>query len=153
MPGVFQTSNPALNTKTFEHSIPADGQVMTLQGTVNKSGFLLLLAAAAAAWTWWLARTRPEAVALCVWRGLIGGFVFALITIFKKEWSPVTAPIYAVCEGFALGGISAAVNQVYSGIVLQALGLTGAVTAMMLLLYTSGMVRATRNGQSGAGMV
>jgi uncharacterized YccA/Bax inhibitor family protein len=143
MPGLFKTSNPALNAKTFENSSSSVGEAMTLQGTVNKTGFLLCCAAATAAWTWWLARTQPEAVALCMWGGLIGGLVFALVTIFKKEWAPVTAPIYALCEGLALGGISAALNQVYSGIVLQALGLTAAVTAVMLLLYTSGVIRAT----------
>ena len=143
MPGLFKTSNPALNAKTFENSSSSVGEAMTLQGTVNKTGFLLCCAAATAAWTWWLARTQPEAVALCMWGGLIGGLVFALVTIFKKEWAPVTAPIYALCEGLALGGISAALNHVYSGIVLQALGLTAAVTAVMLLLYTSGVIRAT----------
>ena len=143
MPGLFKTSNPALNAKTFENSSSSVGEAMTLQGTVNKTGFLLCCAAATAAWTWWLARTQPEAVALCMWGGLIGGLVFALVTILKKEWAPVTAPIYALCEGLALGGISAALNQVYSGIVLQALGLTAAVTAVMLLLYTSGVIRAT----------
>ena len=143
MPGLFKTYNPALNAKTFENSSSSVGEAMTLQGTVNKTGFLLCCAAATAAWTWWLARTQPEAVALCMWGGLIGGLVFALVTIFKKEWAPVTAPIYALCEGLALGRISAALNQVYSGIVLQALGLTAAVTAVMLLLYTSGVIRAT----------
>jgi len=143
MPGLLKTSNPALNAKTFENRAPVAGEVMTLQGTVNKTFFLLLCAAATAAWTFWLARTQPEAVALCLWGGLIGGLVFALVTIFKKEWAPVTAPIYALCEGFALGGIAAVLNQVYPGIALQALGLTGAVTAVMLLLYTSGVIRAT----------
>ena len=38
--------------------------------------------------------------------GFIGGFIVALVTIFKKEWSPITVPIYAVLEGLALGGIS-----------------------------------------------
>ena len=71
------------------------------------------------------------------------GFVFAFITIFKKEWAPVTAPIYALCEGLALGGISAVLNRAYPGIALQAFGLTGAVTAVMLLLYTSGGIQAT----------
>jgi len=143
MPGLIKTSNPALNANTFENRFASGGEAMTLQGTVNKTGLLLLCAAATAAWTWWLARTQHEAVALCMWGGLIGGLVFALATIFKKEWSPVTAPIYALCEGLALGGISAVFNRVYPGIVLQALGLTGAVTTVMLLLYTSGVIRAT----------
>ena len=143
MSSLLKTSNPALNEKTFENRVPISGEAMTLQGTVNKTAFLLLCAVATAAWTWWLARTQPEAVSLCLWGGLIGGFVSALVTILKKEWAPVTAPIYALCEGLALGGISAVLNHVYSGIVLQALGLTGAVTAAMLLLYTSGAIRAT----------
>ncbi len=143
MPGLFKTSNPALNAKTFENRFAIDGEAMTLQGTVNKTGLLLFCAAATAAWTWWLARAQPAAVPLCLWGGLIGGLIFALVTIFKKEWAPVTAPIYALCEGLALGGISAFLNQTYSGIVLQALGLTGAVTAVMLLLYTPGVIRAT----------
>jgi uncharacterized YccA/Bax inhibitor family protein len=29
-----------------------------------------------------------------------------MVTIFKKEWAPVTAPIYALLEGLFLGGIS-----------------------------------------------
>lgn len=143
MPGLFKTSNPALNAKTFENRVSSAGEAMTLQGTVNRTAFLLFCAVATGAWTWWLAHTQPEVVTLCLWGGLIGGLVFALITTFKKEWSPVTAPIYALCEGLALGGISAALNQVYSGIVLQALGLTAAVTAVMLMLYTSGVIRAT----------
>ena len=144
MPGLFKTSNPALNAKTFENRVPIAGEAMTLQGTVNKTGFLLFGAAATAAWAWWLAGTNPESVALCLWGGLIGGLVFALVTIFKKEWAPVTAPVYALCEGLALGGISAVLNQVYPGIALQALELTGAVTAVMLVLYTSGIIRAAR---------
>ena len=35
--------------------------------------------------------------------GAIGGFVVALVTIFKKEWSPISAPIYALLEGLLLG--------------------------------------------------
>jgi uncharacterized YccA/Bax inhibitor family protein len=143
MSSLLKTSNPALNARTFENRLPIGGESMTLQGTVNKTGFLLICAVATAAWTWWLARTQAEAVALCLWGGLIGGLVFALATIFKKEWALVTAPIYALCEGFALGGISEVLNHAYPGIALQAIGLTAAVTAVMLLLYTSGLIRAT----------
>ena len=143
MPGLFKTSNPALNAQTFDNRAAVGGEAMTLQGTVNKTGLLLFCAVATAAWTWWLARTQPQAVTLCLWGGLIGGLLFALATIFKKEWAPVTAPIYALCEGFALGGISEVLNRAYPGIALQAIGLTAAVTLVMLLLYTSGMIRAT----------
>ncbi|MGH9561902.1 MAG: Bax inhibitor-1/YccA family protein, partial [Terracidiphilus sp.] len=143
MPGLLKTSNPALNAKTLEGHVAFAGEAMTLQGTVNKTGFLLFCATATAAYTWWLVRTQPENVAPWMWGGLIGGLVFALVTIFKKEWAPVTAPIYALCEGLALGGLSAVLNTAYPGIAIQALGLTFGVTAVMLMLYTSGLVRAT----------
>ncbi len=143
MPGVFKTSNPALNANTFENRIAVEGDTMTLRGTVAKTGFLLFCAAGSVAWTCRLARTQPEIASRCLWGGLVGGLVFAIATIFKKEWAPITAPIYALCEGFALGGISVVLEAAYPGIALQALGLTGAVTLAMLLLYASGMVRAT----------
>jgi len=148
MPGLFKTSNPAFNAKTFENRVPGADEPMTLQGTVNKTGFLLFCAAATAGWTW-LGRTQPEAVTMCLWGGMIVGLVVALATIFKKQWAPVTAPIYALCEGFALGGISEILNRAYPGIAFQALGLTAAVTAAMLLLYTSGTIRATPKFTAG----
>ncbi|HTZ74779.1 MAG TPA: Bax inhibitor-1/YccA family protein [Candidatus Aquilonibacter sp.] len=143
MPGLFKPSNPALNSRTFEQPIALGGEAMTLQGTVNKTGLLLFLAVSAAAWTWYLANTEPDSIGLWMWGGLIVGLAFALATIFKKEWSPVTAPAYAICEGLALGGISATFEQAYHGLPMQALGLTFGVTLVMLVLYTSRVLRAT----------
>jgi len=143
MPGLFKTSNPALNSRTFERPVALGGEAMTLQGTVNKTGLLLFLAVSAAAWTWYLASTDADSLGLWMWGGLIAGLVFAVVTIFKKEWSPVTAPAYAICEGLALGGISAMFEQAYHGLPAQALGLTFGVTLVMLVLYTSRVLRAT----------
>ena len=144
MPGLFKTSNPALNEKTFEGRVAASGEAMTLQGTVNKTGFLLFCASATAAWTWWLAHSQtPQDASLWMFGGLAIGFIFALVTIFRKEWSPFTAPVYALAEGLALGGISAMLEQLYPGIAIQSVGLTLGVTLVMLVLYTSGTVRAT----------
>jgi len=144
MPGLFKTSNPALNEDTFKGRVAVAGEAMTLQGTVNKTGILLLCVVVAAAWTWGIVHSQaPEAAAPWMFGGLIGGLVLALVTVFKKQWSPITAPLYALCEGLALGGISAFLEMSYPGIAIQAAGLTFAVTAVMLMLYTSGMVRAT----------
>lgn len=143
MPSLFKTSNPALNAKTFNTRVALGAETMSLQGTVNKTGFLLFCASAAAAWTWYLANTQADSLPLWMWGGLLVGFVVAFVTVFKKEWSPVTAPVYALCEGLALGGISAFLEHAYPGIPIQALGLTFGVTFVMLLLYTSGILRAT----------
>jgi uncharacterized YccA/Bax inhibitor family protein len=75
--------------------------------------------------------------------GLIGGFVTAMVTIFKKEWAPVTAPIYAALEGLALGGLSAVFEMQYHGIVLQAVALTFGTMICMLIAYRSGLIKVT----------
>ena len=66
-----------------------------------------------------------------------------MITIFKKEWAPVTAPVYAILEGLALGAISAFYQLQFKGIVFQAVGLTFAVLAVMLMLYRTGVIKVT----------
>jgi uncharacterized YccA/Bax inhibitor family protein len=144
MPGLFKTSNPALNENTFDGRVAVAGEAMTLQGTVNKTGVLLLCVVITSAWTWGIAHSQtPEAALPWMMGGLVGGLVFALVTIFKKEWSPVTSPIYALCEGLVLGGISALLERTYPGIAIQAMGLTFGVTAVMLMLYRTGVLRAT----------
>jgi uncharacterized YccA/Bax inhibitor family protein len=144
MPGLFKTSNPALNENTFDDRVAVAGEAMTLQGTVNKTGVLLLCVVITSAWTWGIAHSQaPEAALPWMLGGLVGGLVFALVTIFKKEWSPITSPIYALCEGLVLGGISALLERTYPGIAIQAMGLTFGVTAVMLMLYRTGVLRAT----------
>jgi uncharacterized YccA/Bax inhibitor family protein len=81
--------------------------------------------------------------------GVFGGFVVALVTIFKKEWSPITAPVYALLEGLALGGISAIFERTYPGVAMQAVGLTFGTLFIMLLAYKTGMIRATQKFKLG----
>jgi uncharacterized YccA/Bax inhibitor family protein len=146
---LMRTSNPALNERAFKGQV-AIGEAMTLQGTVNKTGFLLLCVVATAAWTWGLSHSnQPEAALPWMIGGLLGGFVVALVTIFKKTWSPFTAPIYALLEGLALGGISALLELRYPGIAIQAVGLTFGTLFVMLLAYKTGVIRATERFKVG----
>jgi len=148
---LFKTSNPALGAKTFEEmarSQYGSGDVaarMTLNGTVNKTGILLVCAIATAGWTWFqFMQTRQIAdVVPEIMIGLIGGFICAMVTIFKKEWSPVTAPAYALLEGLVLGGISAVFELRYPGIAIQAVGLTFGTLFVMLFLYRTGVIKVT----------
>ena len=91
-----------------------DGR-MTLAGTVNKTGILLVLCLITASFTWniFFRSGDPAAVTGLLWIGLIGGLVLALITIFKRQWAGITAPLYALAEGLALGGISAMFEAQY----------------------------------------
>ena len=155
---LMKTSNPALAANTFRDL--SDSQYggltdlagrMTLNGTVNKTGILLVCAIATAAWTWRLfSQSRDFAdVSTLMLVGLIGGFICAMVTIFKKEWSPVTAPIYALLEGLSLGGISALLDFKYPGIAIQAVSLTFGTLFVLLLAYRSGLIHVTQKFRLG----
>jgi uncharacterized YccA/Bax inhibitor family protein len=149
MANPFRTSNPALNEKAFQGQV-ALGDAMTLQGTVNRTGLLLLCVVATSAWTWGMAHSpTPEAATPWMIGGVIGGFVAALVTIFKKNWAPLTAPLYALLEGLALGGISAFFEKSYPGIAVEAVGLTFGTLLVMLVAYKTGVIRATERFKLG----
>ena len=120
---------------------------MTLAGTVNKTGILLILCLITAAYTWniFFQTGDPSAVMGYLWVGLIGGLVLALITIFKRQWAGITAPLYALAEGLALGGISAIFEAQYPGIVIQAMGLTFGTLGVLLIAYKTGLIKPTEN--------
>jgi uncharacterized YccA/Bax inhibitor family protein len=81
--------------------------------------------------------------------GLLGGFVVALVTVFKKNWAMVTAPIYALLEGLVLGALSAVFEARFPGIVIQAVGLTFGTLFALLMAYKSGLIKATENFKLG----
>ncbi len=149
----MRSANPALHEKTFESQRAiAGGEVMTLNGTVNKTGMLLVLLVIPAAWVWSRFMANPEnpaAVMPYIWGGLILGLVLALVTTFKAAWSPITAPAYAIFEGLAIGGISAFFEMQFPGIVIQAVGLTFGTLAALLMAYKAGVIRATENFKLG----
>ena len=150
---MMRSSNPALNAKTFtSYARPyAEGETMTIGGTVNRTGFLLVLCLLPAAWVWqkFFASQNPEVVYPYLIGGALGGFVAALVTIFKKDWAPVTAPIYAILEGLFLGGLSAIFEARFPGIVIQAVGLTFGTLFALLMAYKSGVIKATENFKLG----
>ena len=154
-----RSGNPVLKDSTFldlgsGSIVTGDAGAMTLNGTVNKTGLLLVITLVGAMYSWSQAATSlasgdagllmPLALG-----GAIGGFIVALVTIFKKAWSPVTAPLYAGLEGLFLGAISAIFEMRYPGIVMQAVGLTFGTLAALLLAYRSGLIRATENFKLG----
>ena len=151
MAQLMRTSNPALNEQAFQGAGVATGEAMTLQGTVNKTGVLLICAIATAAYTWnvFNRTQQPDSVMGLAIVGGIGGFIAALVTIFKKTWAPVTAPIYALLEGLVLGGISAMFEMRFHGIAIQAVSLTFGTLVVLLLAYRSGLIPVTQKFKMG----
>jgi uncharacterized YccA/Bax inhibitor family protein len=142
---MFRTGNPALKESTFRGVSRAVGEeAMTLQGTVNKTGMSLLILLAAAAFVWNSANPQPFVLV-----GLVGGLVTALVTVFKNTAAPVTTPLYAAFEGLLLGGLSLVFEARYPGIVVNAVALTFGTLAVLLVAYSSGLIRPSENFKLG----
>ena len=141
---MIRSGNPALTKNTFENLSSVNSEVMTLDGAVNKTAISMGILLLAAYYTY------SNAIMSYILIGFIGGFILALITIFKKEWSPVTVPIYALLEGLALGGISKIyANAFEAGIVPQAIILTLGILFALLFAYKSKIIAATENFKLG----
>lgn len=151
MADLMKTANPALGENTFREVSGFAGDTMTVSGTVNKAGILMLLCVASAAWTWnrFFATGDPASVAPMMVVGGIGGFILALVTIFKKQWAGITSPLYALAQGALLGGISAMFEMRFKGIAIQAVMLTFGTLVAMLLAYRTGLIKVTEKFRLG----
>lgn len=142
---MFRTGNPALKESTFRGLTRAQGEAaMTLQGTVNKTGISLLILLGAAAFVW-----NSSVPQLFIIVGLVGGLIAALVTVFKPTAAPITTPIYAAFEGLLLGGLSLFFEQRYPGIVINAVALTFGTLAVLLAVYSTGLIRPSENFKLG----
>jgi uncharacterized YccA/Bax inhibitor family protein len=143
-------TNPAFTDSAIDRARAEGGTgVMTIVGAAWKSFALVLLAAASAGYTWYQIAQFPERnISAIIWGGVIAGLVVAMLTIFRPQFAPITAPIYAVLEGLALGGISYMYESLYKGIPLIAVGLTFAVALAMLVLYATRIIKVTHRLRS-----
>tara|TARA_B100000768_G_scaffold181103_1_gene202886 strand:- start:2874 stop:3605 length:732 start_codon:yes stop_codon:yes gene_type:complete len=141
---MIRSGNPALSKKTFENLLANNSEVMTIDGAVNKTAISMGLLLLSGYYTY------SNAIMDYIIIGSIGGFIVALVTIFKKQWSATTVPIYAVLEGLALGGISKMyANAFEPGIVPQAIMLTLGILFSLLFAYKTKIIKATENFKLG----
>jgi len=153
------TSNPAFSNEMFAGYNQVYGvsrspsTVMTVQGTIGKTCALLAILSATALYTWSAAADgRFEPIVLAA--AGIGGFILAMITIFRPSVAPWTAPVYAAFEGVFLGAVSYLIESrlgkgAPSGIALQAVSMTAGTLFVMLFLYGSRLIRVTDRLRAG----
>jgi len=161
---MFRSSNPAFNPKVFENARSFGmGQSMTIQGTVNKTFISLFLLVVSASWIWakvmqpvqsyngyheGVATASPNIGGFLI-LGFVGSIIAWLVTMFKKEWSGYSVPVYALFEGILIGSISAMFEARYPGIVIQAVGLTFGTMFCLLMLYKTGVIKVTQKFRMG----
>src|SRR5699024_4248447 len=71
------------------------------------------------------------------------GLILALVIVFSRKAMHILAPIYAIAEGFFIGGVSAVYAAAYAGIVINAVIATFAALGSMLILYRTGLIKCT----------
>jgi uncharacterized YccA/Bax inhibitor family protein len=145
----LRTSNPALRDDVFNVARVDGGATMTVNGTVNKTGLLLILALLTASASWVLGTGGGSGVAGWAIGASLVGLAVAIATIVRPRWSPVTAPIYALVEGVVLGLVSMWFEASYPGIAIQAVALTFGVFGVMLVLYRTGVIKVTQRFRAG----
>ena len=139
----LRSGNPTLSSKTFAGSFGTFDDVMTIDGTVNRTIISLLILLTAGSLTFVF-----EVVAFAIIGTLIG-LVLLITTMFRPQWAPKTVPLYALFQGAALGGISFMFNQIYDGIVTQAIVLTVGIFLSLLAAYKSRLIKVTENFKLG----
>jgi uncharacterized YccA/Bax inhibitor family protein len=75
--------------------------------------------------------------------GVLVGFGAVLAASFKPNLAKILGPIYALAQGFFVGAISKAYESYQDGIVVQAIGVTVAVFAVMLFLHVTRILVVT----------
>jgi len=145
----YKSKNPALNERIFVDAgrENTSSETMTIEGTVNKTAILgaIVFLCAGVTWNFYTQTHDFSLIGPYVMGGSIAGFVVSLIIIFKKTTAPYLSPVYAALQGIALGGISAFMEGIYPGIVLQAIGLTFGILLSLLAIYKLGIIKATEN--------
>ncbi len=157
----MSSGNPAFSSEMFAgydqvYGVPRTrSTTTTVQGTMGKTALLLAILSFTALWSWNSVAKGDFPMAM-IGISAIGGFITAMITIFKPTAAPFTAPVYAALEGVFLGAISQFIEMRYAakapGIALQAVGLTTGVTFVMLFIYATGLVRVTDKLRAGVMM-
>jgi len=152
---LFKSGNPTLSENKFRDTVLADvvsyENAMTLKGTLNKFGFLFLMVLGTSFYSWKEFADGGNVVPL-MWTGGIGGLVIAIVLVFKKQWAPYLAPLYALLEGLFVGAISAMYNSAFAekapNLIINAVGLTFGVAIAMYLLYSFRIIKATEKFKS-----
>jgi uncharacterized YccA/Bax inhibitor family protein len=123
---------------------------MTVNGTITASLVLLVLLMVSASFGWSAADgptlengQETYQFPTIAWVGIIVGFGAVIASYFKPKLAKFLGPVYAVGFGFAVGAISRGYETFYNGIVLQAIGATLAVFAVMLFLYRTRIIKVT----------
>ncbi len=157
------TSNPAFSQDMFAgyeqvYGVPRS-TTMTVQGTMVKALALLAILCATAAFSWNATSEGQIGMGL-IFGSMFGGFIVAMVTMYRPTAAPWSAPLYAAIEGIFLGALSQIIDSQFSasatvrginmnGIAMQAVSLTVGVLFIMFFVYATGLIKVTDKLKTG----
>jgi uncharacterized YccA/Bax inhibitor family protein len=127
----------AFDRMTDAYPLQPGARTFTAAGVYDKVGLMVVLAMATGAFSYFA--DNPGLMIL----GFVAGLVLSLVGIFRPATAKVVAPLYALAEGLALGGITAYYATGNSGIVPMAVIFTGGIFVAALVIFRSGLVKVT----------
>ena len=146
---LIQSGNPVLSDKRLKVNTLANEARMTAKGAVYKTLALLGIVLVTGSFSWSFAAENPAYTQIITIGGAIAGFITALVIIFKQNLAPTLSPLYAVFQGLFLGAISMLFENMYNGIVLQAILITLCILLVMLSLYQYEIIKVTEKFRMG----
>jgi uncharacterized YccA/Bax inhibitor family protein len=144
-----KSSNPALSKKTLERLKTLEStENATVTGTTIKTLFFLALTVGAGYFGWQAAASASASLVLVGILSIVA-FIAAITTAFVPKFAAIGGSIYALAQGYVLGAISQLYNVEFNGIVLQAIGLTGAIFFVSLWFFQAGLIKVTNKFRIG----
>lgn len=135
----MRSTNPVL--KNIARNAYATDRPVTYANVTMKTVFLIFLVMVSAV----LTITYAENLTIEILFGaLIVGFISAIVGTISVRLSPIFASIYAICEGIVLSVVSVMYAALYEGIVPTALLTTFIVLLIMLILYSTRIIKITQ---------
>ena len=156
-PTQVRSGNPALSEKFVETNLSRRAtRSMTVAGVSIKTLVLLVVLVAGGAWGW-ASATAPVGVDLGsgyanttvtipggFWLASFGAFFLGIFIAVQPRRAALLGVLYAVCEGFCLGAISAMFDAQTDGIVGAAVLSTMCVFVVAFLLYVTRIIKPTQ---------
>ena len=153
----LRSGNPALSEKFVETELStAATRSMTVGGVSFKTLILLAVLVAGGAWGW-ASAAEPVGVDLGsgyanttvtipggFWLASFAAFTLGIFIAVQPRRAALLGALYAVCEGFCLGAISAMFDAQTNGIVGAAILSTACVFVVSLLLYVTRIIKPTQ---------
>ena len=155
-PGL-RSGNPALSDKFIDTQLSVSAtRSMSVAGVSIKTLVLLAVLIAGGAWGW-ASAVQPVAVDLGsgyatttvtipggFWLASFGAFLLGISIAVQPRRAALLGLIYAICEGFCLGAISAMFDAQTEGIVGAAVLSTLCVFVVALLLYVTRIIKPSQ---------